>query len=813
MNTVSNDIFYITESLKTGEVKRYSCEEYFNRILKQYPTYDILTHFKDNKKIVNQKNKLVFDFDGKNLDDFQKLIDSLNSIPQNIEFCCSGYVKPQLSEEIKNINSKSKSNKLIYFDVKNNVEDIFSCHVIFNIAITTEEFINIKQDLITYDFIGLNSLLDNSIFTNGRKMRHTLTDKDDKDRKINLDNLKLWLNSIDMSVEDFLKKSSPQYLDESAILYSDFLEQLDILFDFEVEDDKETNTNPKSTPNNKQSFESNKPKSTVKYESNQNIKSNLNRNSIFFYLYEKQTDEIIKITEDNNISNYNLGQLLFGFGHSILSLEDLTQEIALLPYYTKHPDEIDVLIDYIKPERDLGNIAPLYKHKKRIYELLEQEKNKTEKNMNLINELIEISHCIIEYIYEYRQPHFINAKPWTYKGHSKNRHIQDNICFTTENDSYFIKDTHNDLKLITRETMMQIYNLNIGELNKILRSSCCSFLNIQEYKRYIAEQYYNEHKQEYDTKAAYVINDIYKPTFATEQEFNIYYSIYKEKINHPDRQPLKHIIQYGETNSCKTRTSEWVDIIYSYQVLDYSDVYSRFNNYLCYQFCCIEELPNNPKEKDQLVKALKQITKTNNVRIESKGKNTTTIKPTTLFTINTNHKTIGGIFDNEVDRRPLFERFRVIERVEVNHAYDRWLIENIRDATFKQKAALQIAQYEYIKSHDFLYSEEKTQLEIELTDKAQSQNQYLQCLDDNDIDRILVLTQSRHTRIKMRELVNRLNIRNREISDYKFNINTLRNMMIDKGICKINGSHTNLINRQLFIDTFKSIENSEDEEM
>lgn len=55
MNTVSNDIFYITESLKTGEVKRYSCEEYFNRILKQYPTYDILTHFKDNKKIVNQK--------------------------------------------------------------------------------------------------------------------------------------------------------------------------------------------------------------------------------------------------------------------------------------------------------------------------------------------------------------------------------------------------------------------------------------------------------------------------------------------------------------------------------------------------------------------------------------------------------------------------------------------------------------------------------------------------------------------------------------------------------------------------------------
>lgn len=78
-----------------------------------------------------------------------------------------------------------------------------------------------------------------------------------------------------------------------------------------------------------------------------------------------------------------------------------------------------------------------------------------------------------------------------------------------------------------------------------------------------------------------------------------------------------------------------------------------------------------------------------------------------------------------------------------------------------------------------------------------------QCLKDKDIDRILYVNH-RETRIRMRDLVNIINAKNRTNINNRIDTITLRHMMLKKGICKFRETHTYLINRQLFIDTFKA---------
>lgn len=781
---VVNTKFYITESL-FGDVKQYSLKEYYNRILKQYPTYDILTHFKDGKKIVNQKNKLTLDFDGKNQDDFDYLIECLNSIPDSITFCCSGYVKPVLAETLPNINSITNSNHLIYFDIKDNVDDIFSCHVIFNVAITTDEFINIKQDLLLYNFYDLNELLDNSIFTNGRKMRHTLTDKDNKDRKINLNNLKSWLNDIGLTLEEFLNKSSPQYLDTSAISYSEFKEHLELFPVFEVDDIKPNTINSSAKTNTK---------TNIKTNIKTNTKPNsINRSSIFYYLYNKQTDKIETLTEDNKISNYNLGQLLFGFGHSVLSLEELTQEIALLPYYEKFPNEIDTLIDYIKPEQDLKNISPLFCQMTRLNTLIKQdEENKIEDKDKL-----ELKKQLQIYIHKYLPQAFILNEYVEFEGIDKFYTILQNVCWIN-GKGYYIKTKRGTLRATTLQDIENTHN--ITNIKEKLTLSIVSFESYKQIKQMRAMIHYEKDKAKYDDIVIHLI-DIFKQTFKTEKEYDLFYHIIKNKILHPQNPPRFGIIQYGAANSCKTRTTEMLDLLLDYQAITSETLLSNFNSWVQNDIVNIEELPETTKETGKVIEKLKAYTKTNNVSLELKGRNQENITPAYLIIINTNFRSLGGLFDKKVNIEPLLARFRIIERIPLTAEGNAYINQHLLNAESLERAAIEVAYVEYIKNNNYQWTDDLTELEIEQQEKANNEDLRFQILTSPTVEECLN-QHARITRINIRKLTSELNrICRVDMIDAKFDPKEIRNELINRDIARLSGTNTICIN----IEKFKTL--------
>lgn len=773
--------FYITESLR-GQTKQYSYEQYSKRLQQQQPTYDILTHSKDGIKKVNVKNLLVLDFDGKDVDKFTYLTDCLNNIPENIKYSCTGYVKSMLMDDVSNFYD---SGHLVYFDIKDNVEDIFSCHIVFNVAVSTDEYIGLKQDIQKYDIFGLNDMVDSSTFTYTRKMRHVLCDKDDKDRHINLETLKEWLEHKGLKLEDFIKMTSPQIINEDTIEYSKFLEMLDIIPEFETSEPVKNETKNKD----------------IEF-SNKNItkqQTQKTRASILYYI------DGLELSEDNEISNFELGQKLYGIGHSVLSVEELTKEIGLLPYYKENPNKVNVLLGYIKPCQDLTNIAPLYKLANSI---------KDEGANKAIN----------EYICKYEPYTYCAVKPSKYtniigisremKEEKRKEHIRQNICFVESEGEFFIKEEEYKLRKTNIKDMKQLYHAKAETIDSLINNYTCRIKDLQQYIVFKAHSIYTTDEDRYMNLAMQQLQ-IFKSCFISDNEFNIVMNLHQQKLLHPDRMPNMGIIQYGPRNSCKTRISESLNCIIKYHTMNYKDLLSQFTGYVGNDIVCIEELPKSTKDTNEVINKLKAITKTDTVKLEKKGQDAASIKPTYLMIINTNYRSLGGMFDKAVDLEPLLKRFRLIQRQPIDNGEDngpmsQWLIENIKDAEYKDKLGIQYAYAEIIKRGKYPYSYENTQLENEQLEKAQGETNIYKCLTESEFEENVREYKYNHgtkTTLNLREITRLVNTKNRDIMDQKLTVSEMRNILLDNNLIRIDGRNTVVkdYNRvmEFFVDTTK----------
>lgn len=193
--------------------------------------YEIISNGTEFK--ANEFNKLALDFDGKDfesLDAFLKTLGNIRDDPdRNFGFCCVGYLnKSKFTEEkmdfydcinesyrVENDFSKSY---LIYFDYiesdkpteeekAKEIPDVWSCHLTFNIKITTEEFKTLKN----YNIYGLK--FDFKALGGCRKFRFVLNDKDGLKRKIDFSTLKTYLQNNNFNGEEFLKMAVVQYIE------------------------------------------------------------------------------------------------------------------------------------------------------------------------------------------------------------------------------------------------------------------------------------------------------------------------------------------------------------------------------------------------------------------------------------------------------------------------------------------------------------------------------------------------------------------------------------------------------------------------
>lgn len=181
----------------------------------------------------NKFNKLALDFDGKDIDSLKDFYEKIKQLTQICEvgFCCVGYFnKSKFSDEdiefFEDINEVYKDENnfsnsyLIYFDFieskdENEIPDVWSCHLVFNIKISTEEFKTIKD----YNIYDLK--FDIKAIGGCRKFRYILNNKDGKKRKIDLNNLKKFLESNDLTIDDFLKMSIVQYIEADYKFFKD----------------------------------------------------------------------------------------------------------------------------------------------------------------------------------------------------------------------------------------------------------------------------------------------------------------------------------------------------------------------------------------------------------------------------------------------------------------------------------------------------------------------------------------------------------------------------------------------------------------
>lgn len=222
LNTTNNDI-------KTAK----DLKIFWNVIKSNDSVYEIISSAKDESIFkANEYNKLALDFDGKDIESLKQFSNSLRSlINEDIGFCCVGYFnKSKFTEEdidyFEGINEIYRDEEdfsksyLIYFDYieskdEKEIPDVWSCHLVFNIKITTEEFKTIKD----YNIYDLK--FDCKAIGACRKFRYVLNNKDGLKRKIDAKNLNQYITDNGFKWIEYLKMSVVQYVDDSYKMFKE----------------------------------------------------------------------------------------------------------------------------------------------------------------------------------------------------------------------------------------------------------------------------------------------------------------------------------------------------------------------------------------------------------------------------------------------------------------------------------------------------------------------------------------------------------------------------------------------------------------
>ena len=161
--------------------------------------------------------------------------------------------------------------------------------------------------------------------------------------------------------------------------------------------------------------------------------------------------------------------------------------------------------------------------------------------------------------------------------------------------------------------------------------------------------------------------DIFKSGFVHEYDFNVYMDFVRSKLLNPKKLYIKNFVCYEGRDSLKTTFINMLSEYISVGIVPVNLIHSQFNGYMDNSICVYEELPASIKESRTVIEQLKAMTSTRKISLHIKGRDSETIENYCNIIINTNHKEVGGLFDNQADCE-MFKRFYIIEKTPIERS-------------------------------------------------------------------------------------------------------------------------------------------------
>lgn len=553
----------------------------------------------------NEFNKVALDFDGKDFESLEKFNNTLKEIindpNRSFGFCCVGYFNnskftiadmqqyKSINRIYRDENDFSKS-YLIYFDyIKSDkpteeeratdMPDVWSCHLVLNIKITTEEFKTLKY----YNIYGAK--FDKNALGGCRKFRFVLNNKDGLKRSVDFTKLKKYLQNNNFTGEEFLKMSVVQYIEDNYPLFKDCkFEKIE----------QPTITNKQPTTNN--ITNNNKPKKEQEGEEEENELVNL--------LIEDIEEETLQ-------SSFAITQHLYKYQNGPIPI-DFLQKLCLncLNKY-EHKHNIDKTTnDFIKNHKinydDYKSLCFIKNIINKFVESVDKDDEEAQERQKkiftcwykLTDEIKKISPILTNLTYSQIDKFNYQFITLTY-----NR-----TCYNYDDEGGFLANNLPDYSFhVFRKTGYTDWAENV----KTIKTT-----NIESWKRYAWSTKYFYNIEPDKVNAKLWLDNIIKTTFEHEEEYELVMQTLAYKYQrYIHKQPPKaqhNFVFYGPKSTGKTLFGKVINKIfgegYRAESLDLEIMLEHFNaNELDRLFLNFDEIPHDKESKKGLLATMKRL--------------------------------------------------------------------------------------------------------------------------------------------------------------------------------------------------------------
>lgn len=260
-------------------------------------------------------------------------------------------------------------------------------------------------------------------------------------------------------------------------------------------------------------------------------------------------------------------------------------------------------------------------------------------------------------------------------------------------------------------------------INKVITTSK------SEYKKLLQNYTYIDDANVINGKR---ILEIFKAGFVNEYDYNVYMDFIRFKLLNPKKLYIKNFVCYEGKDSLKTSFINMVGEYITVGIVPVNLIHSQFNGYMNNAICVYEELPASIKESRTVIEQLKAMTSTRKISLHEKGKDSETIDNYCNIIINTNHKEVGGLFDNQTDAE-MFKRFYIIKKRPIDKALINEFWDIINDNANIAACFELIKQLKPLSTDDI----NNTLTQEEYYSFVRNTQNNKQCLDIYEIDRTI----------------------------------------------------------------------------
>lgn len=666
----------------------------------------IMKNYLEKKGAINEiltpiyNQRLVFDFDFKEkeypeglpIDTIDKLLRVLKSLGKALKcgYRIAGYGRFHQKDVDDIINERHYT--MMTFKENHSTDKILSVHAIYDIVASAKQWVEIFHGSLVYLSDGTDKFeVDTSVYQNGNHLlRFPFSDKviNTKEKantainSISPKSYKNWCACVDTKDED-IDNEKLDILKQWVVIEqktksnnNDAIEQKD-----DIADDDE------DTPKKMRVY-----KGPTVAEPNIKLPLGLIEEILNMYPLE-HTGQILYI---NNLhDNYEYFAALNNFIRACPYEYDEIKEVLYEAYNRKrHHSHPYALNDYAKSYIGTGKISNEYflelikpfKRKMSFTEYLEEKKFDIEEYESLkdikFNTICKQKREYIKKVFdkrkelreEYIEKYGNNEIYREYKRILNIFRVFETPYVVDSKFNYFFDDSRKmefqfkkkDVEgfLTCPKDKIHILDSSIN-INKVITTSK------SEYKKLLQKYiYYNDANIANGKR----ILEIFKAGFVNEYDYNVYMDFIRFKLLNPKKLYIKNFVCYEGKDSLKTSFINMVGEYITVGIVPVNLIHSQFNGYMNNSVCVYEELPASIKESRTVIEQLKAMTSTRKISLHEKGKDSETIDNYCNIIINTNHKEVGGLFDNQTDAE-MFKRFyiikkRPIDKVLINEFWD-----------------------------------------------------------------------------------------------------------------------------------------------